>query len=137
MIERVDRIGAVLNGCPSKGRRVAGYFLAYFLFFASIFSAAHTVHAKGAPLDLLHAVICSVGEEGASTPQMPASQGPDKDLSCCTMGFGPQAVLPPSSSGFNAPTHFAFISKILPAYETQEGYPLSAPGMSRAPPFMV
>jgi len=136
MFESANQTGAVLNGSARGARRVAGYGLAYLLFFASIFSAAHTVHERGMPLDSLHAVICSVGEEGAS-PQAPVSHGPDKDFSCCMLGFGPQAVLPPSSAGFHAPTHFVFLSKILPAYETREGYPLSAPGMSRAPPFMV
>ncbi len=134
MFECANQTGAVLNGSARGARRVAGYCLAYLLFFAAIFSAAHTVHATGAPLDPLHAVICSVGEEGAS-PQAPVSHGPDKDFSCCTIGFAPHAVLPPSSAGFHAPTHFVFLSKILPAYETQVGYPLSAPGMSRAPPF--
>ncbi|MEI6572715.1 MAG: hypothetical protein WCO61_04125 [Alphaproteobacteria bacterium] len=125
----------MLNGSARGARRAAGYCLAYLLFFAAIFSAAHTVHTTGAPLDPLHATICSVGDEGASTPQAPASHGPDKDFSCCTLGFGPQAVLPPVSADFDAPTHFVFHSKILPAYGTEEGYPLSAPGMSRAPPF--
>jgi hypothetical protein len=137
MFECANQTGAVLNGSARGARRVAGYGLAYLLFFASIFSAAHTVHERGTPLDPLHRVICSVAEEGTSTPQVPASHGPDKDFSCCTIGFAPHAVLPPSSAGFNAPTHFVFLSKILPAYETQVGYPLSAPGMSRAPPFMV
>jgi len=135
MLERINDRGIVLNGSLRGARRAVGYCLVYLLFFATIFSAAHTVHVTGALLDPLHAVICSVGEEGASTPQAPASHGPDKDFSCCTLGFGPQAVLPPSDADYNAPIHFVFLSKILPAYETEEGYPLSAPGMSRAPPF--
>ena len=137
MLENVNDRGVGLNGSLRGARRAAGYCLAYLLFFASIFSAAHTVHAQGAPLDPLHAVICSVGEAGASTPQAPISHGPDKDFSCCTMGFAPHAVLPPSGSGINAPTYFVFLLKTLPTYETEEGYPLSAPGMSRAPPFMA
>jgi len=135
MLERLNDRGVVMNGSARGARQVAGICLAYLLFFASIFSAVHTVHAKGVLLDPLHATICSVGDEGASSPQAPTSHGPDKDFSCCTMGFGPQAVLPPSGADFNAPAQFAFLLKIFPGYETQDGYPLSAPGMSRAPPF--
>jgi len=137
MLKRVDRIGAVLNGGLFTARRVAGFGLAYLLFFASIVSVAHIAHAKGASFDPFHAIICSAGEEGASAPQMPASHGPDQDFSCCTLGFVPHAVLSSSGFGFFAPTPFALNTKIFPVYQTQEGYPLSAPGMSRAPPFMV
>ena len=135
MLKRVDRIWAVLNGGFFSWRRLAGFGLAYLLFFASIVSVAHTAHAKGASLDPFHAIICSDGGGETSAPQLPASHGPDQDFSCCTLGFVPHALLPASGFGFVAPPLFTLNSNIFPAFQTREGYPRSAPGMSRAPPF--
>lgn len=137
MLKREIRRGAMLNGNPHGARRVAGFGLAYLLFFASIFSAAHSGHAKGLSFDPLHAIVCAVDNEKDSTPLRPPPQGPDNDLSCCVMGFAPNAVLAPSGLAFIAPTNFEVVSKILPIFETQEGFPLSAKGTPRAPPFVA
>lgn len=137
MLKRANRLGAVLNGDPRGARRVVGFVLAYLLFFVSIFSAAHSGHSNGASLDPLHTIVCAVDNESASTPLTPYPHGPDKDFSCCVMGFAPLAVLAPSGAAFIAPTNFEVVSKILPIFETQESFPLSAKGTPRAPPFVA
>lgn len=137
MVERMNRVRAKLNGGPPRARRWAEFGLAYLLFFAAIFSAAHEGHAKGAALDPLHAIVCAVDNQAASTPLTPASAGPDQDFSCCTLGFAPLAVLSSNNAAPVAPWIFASFAKIRPPYETQEGFPVAAPGMSRAPPFVV
>ena len=128
-LKKVSQLGVV-----PWGRRLQALCLAYLLSFSAVLAGAHALPAFAHEDASLHQILCGT-DEGAG--QTPIHDHDGNEFTCCVPALS--AVLPlPSLYAKRVDNEPALLDRLLPAsYNPVAGYPLSAPGMLRAPPVAV
>lgn len=125
---------ASLPGVVPWGRRLQALCLAYLLFFSAVLAGAHALPAFAHEDSSLHQILCGTD---AGADQTPIHDHDGNEFTCCVPALS--AVLPlPTLYAKRVDHEPALLDRSLPAsHNPVAGYPLSAPGMLRAPPLVA
>lgn len=127
LLQKGSRLGGVLWGW-----RIQALCLAYGLFFSAVLAGAHALPAFQGMDVSLNQIVCGTDPAPDQVPNHDHSDSP-----CCVPALS--AIV--SLSSFHAVRIDGESSRLnswLPAsHNPVAGYPLSAPGMLRAPPVAV
>jgi hypothetical protein len=128
-LKKVSQLGVV-----PWGRRLQALCLAYLLFFSAVLAGAHALPAFAHEDASLHQILCGTD---AGADQTPIHDHDGNEFTCCVPALS--AVLPlPSFHAERIDVEPATLNAWLPAsHNPVAGYPLSAPGMLRAPPLVA
>ena len=123
-----------LLGVVPWGRQLQSLCLAYLLFFSAVLAGAHAPPAFAHEDASLHQVLCGTD---AGADQTPIRDHDGNEFTCCVPALSAVLSLP-SLYAKRVDNEPALLDRLLPAsYNPVAGYPLSAPGMLRAPPVAV
>jgi len=129
LLNEVSRLGGV-----PWGRRLLALCLAYGLFFSAVLAGAHALPAFQGMDTSLHQMVCGTDPAPDQTPNHDHS---DSGSTCCVPALSVILSLPTFYSERIDAESLHLNSWLRASHDPVAGYPLSAPGMLRAPPLMV
>ena len=119
-------------------RRLQALCLAYGLFFSAVLAGAHALPAFGDQDAISHPIICTTSSAADDAPdRTPIHDHDERESLCCVPALSADLSRPSFDAvrinSLSAPLN----SWLRTIHDPIAGYPLSAPGMLRAPPSEV